>query len=82
MECTKEHRYNDAFNNLARDQGGRHKCVGYAYDLGYQVGLNQRERLHIDLDNLPNSQAGLVRHKSPYAAYAQGYLDGVHESYN
>lgn len=41
------------FNNLPHDQGGsgRHKCVGCAYDLGYDDGL-RRERLHIDLDNL------------------------------
>jgi hypothetical protein len=35
----------------------------------------------LDLDGLPDSQAGTVRHKSPHAAYAQGYMDGVAQSY-
>lgn len=39
------------------------------------------ETLHINLDSLPESQAGNVRHKSPHAAYAQGYLDGISSSY-
>jgi len=46
MECKKEHRYNEAFNNWS------------------------------------NNQAGIVRHKSPHAAYAQGYLDGINVSNN
>jgi hypothetical protein len=41
----------------------------------------RKERIHIDLDSLPESQAGMVRHKSPHAAYALGYHDGVINSY-
>ena len=39
------------------------------------------EKLDLDLDSLPESQAGTVRHKSPHAAYAAGYLAGVRDSY-
>ena len=35
----------------------------------------------LSLDSLPESQAGTVRHKSPHAAYAAGYLAGVEDSY-
>jgi hypothetical protein len=35
----------------------------------------------LDFDTLPKSQAGNQRHKSPHAAWALGYLDGVRESY-
>lgn len=83
MECNKQHRYDQKFNQLPIDQGGvgRHKCAGCAYELGYNDGFNRREQLHINLDELPDSQAGTVRHKSPHAAYAMGYYDGVVESY-
>jgi hypothetical protein len=33
------------------------------------------------LESLPESQAGTVRHKSPHAAFAKGYQDGVAQSY-
>jgi len=83
MACTKEHRYNDIFNNLPDDQGGsgRHRCAGCAYDRGYQDGLLKKESIDLDLDSLPESQAGTVRHKSPHAAYAEGYKKGVEDSY-
>ena len=35
----------------------------------------------VDLTALPDSQAGTVRHKSPQAAFAEGYRDGVRDSY-
>jgi len=38
--------------------------------------------MNLDLDSLDESQASIVRHKSPHAAFAQGYQDGVHASYN
>lgn len=83
MACTKDHRYNDIFNNLPDDQGGsgRHRCAGCAYDRGYQDGLLKKEKIDLDLDSLPESQAGTVRHKSPHAAYAEGYKKGVEGSY-
>jgi hypothetical protein len=37
--------------------------------------------LELRLDELPDSQAGSVRHRSPHAAYARGYYDGVVKSY-
>jgi len=82
--CNKEHRYSDTFSTLPLDQGGqgRHKCAGCAYELGFNAGRNFEEDIQIDLNSLPESQAGTVRHKSPHAAFAQGYLDGVISTYN
>ena len=82
-ECKKSHRHEQKFETLTLDQGGsgRHKCAGCAYDLGYKDGLKRLEKIHIDLDNLPFSQACTIRHKSPHAAYAKGYYDGVEMSY-
>ncbi len=37
--------------------------------------------VHIKKDILPERQAGTVRHKSPHAAYALGYLTGIEDSY-
>jgi len=59
-----------------------HKCSGCAYEKGYQSGLVRAEELVMNIDELPDSQAGTVRHKSPHAAFALGYHDGVHASYN
>ena len=78
MTCKKEHRYDLQFNNLPDDQGG----AGSAYDRGYKDGLRRKEKLNIDLNSLPESQAGAVRHKSPHAAYALGYQKGVEDSYH
>ena len=80
MACEKQHRYDPQYNNLPVDQG-RHRCAGCAYERGYEDGLNRKEKLDLDLDSLPESQAGTVRHKSPHAAYAAGYLAGVEDSY-
>lgn len=33
------------------------------------------------LDSLEESQAGSQRHKSPHAAFALGYLNGVKDAY-
>ena len=74
MVCTKRHRYDPQYNNLPVVQGGagRHRCAGCAYEIGYNDGLQRKEQLDLDLDSLPDSQAGTVRHKSPHAAYAAG----------
>jgi len=40
------------------------------------------ENKNINFDDLEESQAGTVRHKSPHAAFALGYLRGVFEHYN
>ena len=44
-----------------------------AYEKGYEDGLSRKEQLILDLDSLPENQAGTVRHNSPHAAYSLGY---------
>lgn len=85
--CNHQHRYNPIFESLPQDQSylnieGRHKCAGCAYELGYQQGLNRVQSININFSSLPDSQAGTVRHKSTYLAFAQGYNDGILASYN
>ncbi len=74
MICEKEHRYDPQYNDLPVEQGGegRHRCAGCAYKRGYKDSFERKEQLDLDLYFLPESQAGTVRHKSPYAAYAAG----------
>lgn len=81
--CKRKHRYSPAYSKLPDDQGGagRHRCVGCAYEAGQDEGSKRSESFEMNLDALDESQAGTVRHKSPHAAYAQGYLDGVVASY-
>jgi hypothetical protein len=81
--CNKEHRYSIIFYSLPLNQEGRggHKCAGCAYELGFQAGKNFEEQIFINLNSLPESQAGTVRHKSPYATFVQGYFDGVIYTY-
>lgn len=66
------------------DRGGlgRRRCAGCAYDNGFLDGLERKERLHIDIENLPRDQDGPIRGKSPHAAYAIGYIDGLAESHD
>ncbi|WP_235316396.1 hypothetical protein [Porphyromonas macacae] len=72
--------------SLPLDQGGkgRHKCAACAYDLGFQAGYRLEGKIDITnvLDSLKESQAQGQRHKSPHAAFAQGYLDGVNKYYS
>lgn len=84
MLCTQKHRYYALFQELPNDQGGngRHKCAACAYERGLALGLKLIENIDIDLNTLPESQAGVVRHKSPHAAFALGYLEGVNIFYN
>jgi len=81
--CTKDHRYKAQFEGLPYDQGGvgSHRCAGCAYERGFEAGRRREETVALDLDTLPESQAGTVRHRSPHAAWALGYLDGVRASY-
>lgn len=81
--CNKGHRYENMFLGLPDDQGGdgRHKCAGCAYDEGFKAGLDRAENIGVDLTLLKESQAGTVRHKSPHAAWALGYMHGVMKSY-
>ena len=66
---------------LPTGQGGvgRHKCAACAYRAGYDAGYSLDESLSINqvLERLDESQAGAQRHKSPHAAFALGYYDGV-----
>jgi hypothetical protein len=70
IECQADHRYEDLFASLPFDQGGagRHKCAGCAYERGFASGQIRDESPRLDLDSLPDSQAGTVRHRSPHAA--------------
>ena len=82
MVCKKKHSsLEEKMSSLPTDQGGvgRHKCAACAYEAGYQAGYNLDETLSIDnvLMNLEESQASAQRHKSPHAAFALGYYNGV-----
>ena len=86
MACNKNHSaIQDIMATLPVDQGGRgrHKCAACAYEKGKELGLNLVEHIDIGLiiDSLEESQAQNQRHKSPHAAFAKGYLDGVNEAY-
>lgn len=78
--CNKEHRYLPEYSTLSDSQdnqsGDRHKCAGCAYVEGLKDGLNGNPK-KTDLSNLPNSQAGTVRHKDAMEAYNLGYALGV-----
>lgn len=84
--CQHEHRHDPYFSRLPLDQGdfGRHKCAGCAYERGYQAGLSRIVVLNAEeqVNQIPHSQAGSVRHKSPIVAFAQGYTDGLFEYYS
>lgn len=87
MACNKDHsNIQNIMANLPVDQGGRgrHKCAACAYEYGRELGRNMVEHFDIGqiLDSLEDSQAQNQRHKSPHAAFAQGYLDGVNEAYS
>lgn len=84
IECQQDHRYEELFRQLPQDQGGagRHKCAGCAYVRGFEAGRARNENPTLALDELSDSQAGAVRHRSPHAAWALGYLNGVRNSYD
>lgn len=87
MACSKDHSIVQVImNTLPTDQGGkgRHKCAACAYDFGHSAGYNLDEKINLGnlLDSLEDSQAQAQRHKSPHAAYAKGYLDGVNQYYS
>lgn len=87
MVCKKDHsRVQSIMAELPTDQGGigRHKCAACAYEEGFNAGQNLTEEINLNklLDSLEESQAKGQRHKSPHAAYARGYLDGVNKYYS
>jgi hypothetical protein len=86
MACSKDHSNNqEIMAELPLDQGGigRHKCAACAYELGFEAGYSLDEEINLGdlLNQLEDSQAKAQRHKSPHAAYAKGYLDGVNQYY-
>ena len=81
MICKKEHRYNEEFDILPESQKvleARHKCAGCAYEQGHEHG-SAGEEPNFKSEEIDFSQAGIVRHKSPQAAYNLGYSDGLRE---
>jgi hypothetical protein len=87
MACKKNHsNIQSIMTNIPVDQGGigRHKCAACAYEVGLHAGYNLDEQINLSnlLNLLEDSQALAQRHKSPHAAYAQGYLDGVNKYYS
>lgn len=83
MACNENHSaLSHIMANLPNDQGGgigRHKCAACAYKKGFEAGYNLIENLDINniLSKLKESQTGAQKHKSPLAAFAIGYYDGV-----
>lgn len=76
--CNKNHRYAKILHNVEHSQSydnGRHKCAGCAYEAGLHDGINNVRRKIEEL-NLPDSQAGAGRHKSPSHAYELGWQEG------
>ena len=78
--CTIDHKYGERFEDLEFDEDSfkeyaKHKCVGCAYDQGYDDGSHGRPR-HLNLDTINFTTAEIVRHKSPKAAYDMGYDEG------
>lgn len=75
--CNHKHRYNPSFKLLSENQGqiGRHKCSGCADALGFwhaEIGIAMATDDSV-LVELPESQAGSVRHKDAFEAYQNGY---------
>lgn len=75
--CKKNHRHNPMFSVLPEYQGGtgRHKCPGCAFELAM---LNRAKGIPPVSDDsiladLPESQAGYVRHKDAFTAYQMAY---------
>jgi len=80
--CTKNHHHWSLLDSLPHDKNGsgKFKCAGCAYEKGFKAGENKEESLNIDLDTLHESQSTSTQNKSPHAAFAQGYFDGVSNS--
>lgn len=77
--CDLPHRDDPKFTVLPEGQAyseGRHKCAGCAYDQGYEDGLAGYEP-NFRPDEIPYSQAKIVRHKSALGGYNMGYTDGL-----
>jgi hypothetical protein len=44
--------------------------------MGYDAGYSLTQYIKMNFEDLPESQAGTIRHKSVHAAFALGYLHG------
>ena len=76
-----QHRSNPLWENLPDSQEffgekERWKCVGCAYDQGFDDAVNNVTK-NVRLNALPQSQAGTGRHKDPTVAYDWGYAAGL-----
>lgn len=80
--CTKNHHHWSLLDSLPHDKNGsgKFKCAGCAYEKGFKAGENKEESINIELDTLHESQSTSIQYKSPHAAFAQGYFDGVSNS--
>jgi len=80
MACSKQHRYLPQWEDLSPAQDdtkkNRHKCAGCAYVEGLKDALNGNPEAQELSQNIPESQAGTVRHKDAYEAYKEGYNYG------
>lgn len=86
MACKKNHSLvQEIMSKIPIDQGGRgrHKCAACAYEEGFRLGQLLEETFDIGqiIDGLEDSQAKEQRHKSPHAAFARGYYNGVCAAY-
>lgn len=81
MICDKKHRFLENFHQLPNSQdnqkGARHKCAGCAFLRGLQDALAKLKMASLLPSDIPDSQAGVVRHKDAYEAYKQGYREGM-----
>lgn len=81
MICQKQHRFLNEFKQLSDSQddqkSARHKCAGCAFLRGLQDALGGVQMATSLDNNIPDSQAGTVRHKDAYEAYKQGYQEGM-----
>ncbi|MGL5749975.1 MAG: hypothetical protein ACRCXT_05575 [Paraclostridium sp.] len=77
MSCNKNHRNNQLFSRLSDSQGGsgRHICCGCAYEQGFIDAFNN-SLYCFRPQELPESQAGTLRHKNAEEAYDWGYKAG------
>ncbi|MCO7223680.1 hypothetical protein [Pleionea sp. CnH1-48] len=57
----------------------QNKCPGCAYESGYRSGLQMDVSLNLPFQNLPNCQHATTQSKDIFAAFAQGYFDGVND---
>ncbi|PHF59948.1 hypothetical protein COI42_28250, partial [Priestia aryabhattai] len=62
----------------SQGSAGRHKCAGCAFEPGRMLRASGKTLPYDNsvLENLHESQAGTVRHKDAFAAFALGFTQG------